>query len=138
MGQMKFIALNNEGWGLIYNANMQHINTWIDSLMDPAKSANATGITEVDNLDITPSAPPAITAVAPTFDTISGSGADTELNNNFSAISTFAGQVITDLTALRNTIIADQTLLASIESKINELLEAIREGTGVAILKASS
>jgi len=79
-------------------------------------------------------APAAVTLVAPTSVSVSGTGDDATINANFSAIDSALGDAVIDLNNLRNRIIDNQTILTNLVNKVNSLLVELRAGTGVAIL----
>lgn len=136
MATLTLIVLDAEGWGEIVNNNITILNNQIDSLLDASKSVTPAGSTQVANLTDSVSAPSAITSTAVTSTAVSGTGDDANINANFTALDAFTTTAIADLQALRNTIIANQTILTNLVAKQNALLNAIREGSGFAILKA--
>lgn len=136
MPEMILLVLDAEGWGTAVNNNFQKINNQIDSLLDSSKTVHPTATTQIPNLADTVSAPAANTAAGTTSTAVSGTGDDATINANFAALDTFSGQAVADLTTLRNAIIANQTILTNLVNKVNSLMNELREGTGIAILKA--
>jgi hypothetical protein len=136
MAQMTLIVLDAEGWGTIVNNNFQKINNQIDSLLDSSKTVHATATTVIANLGDSVAAPAAVTAIGTTSTTVSGTGDDATINANFGALDTFTAAAVVDLGNLRNTMIANQTILTNLINKVNSLLDELREGSGIAILKA--
>jgi len=134
---LKNITGNGEGWGDVYNDNVDVMNNQIDSLFDDTKTVVPTGTRPVSALTGNIVAPTAVgtTALAPI--SISGTGNDADLNTNFAEIQTKIGLIITDLNNVRNTVIADQVLITAHKDKINSLLVELRDGTGVAILNST-
>jgi len=111
---------NAEGWNGVYNTNFQKLNSFLGEMYDAFEIPGTSTVittpiltTELltDNSSGTP---------VNTINAVSGSGADAEINNNFSSITEEIIHIKNDLENIRN--------------KQLELLEKLRQSTGVGIL----
>ena len=120
---LETIATGSSGWAIInavFTSNMQRINTYLGTMFD---GDHATGTTTI--ADAAAATAEALTdssggSASQTIAAVSGSGADTTINNNFASLTD-------EIEKLR----ADN---AELRTQLNALLAELRGTTGVGVL----
>lgn len=113
-------AIGVSGWNAIYSGNFELINTKLGAAMAGASAFGDDDVSDPavqtsEDLTDSTGGTPATTIVA-----VSGSGADSDINNNFASLTDQVKKLVADVDEIRDAIVA--------------LLAALRGSTGCGIL----
>lgn len=135
----------NQGWLAIYNTDMEKLDEDLGGILEAEKN---TGADEIADNATTQDDPAATTAVeltdssggsaSQTIKAISGSGADTDLNDNFASLVDEINKVRADNVELRGKLIGAIDYCDALKTTVNTLLAALRETGGCGILADNS
>lgn len=129
---LETIPLGTQGWNDIVTSNMQLLDTKLVNVMTGNKvlgNATVADITEADAQN-----PAAQTSASPTINTVSGTGDDTTINNNFTNLKTEFDKVINEIADLISKLTGNVTVTNSGKAKVNALLAELRKSSGNGVL----
>jgi len=119
---LEVIPIGTQGWNDIVTSNMQLLDTRLVNVMTASTILGTVAITDVTT---TVTDPAAQTSASLSLATVSGTGDDTNINNNFSSIQTQFNAAVTEIgnliTVLTNTIDYGDDLKAKVNEIITEL-----------------
>lgn len=118
-----------QGFDVTYNYNAELIDEKLKPLFT---SSNNVGTQSVTDNSTTVSDPSAATSDAPSIASVSGSGDDTNINDNFSELETQINALITDNAELHAQLIATISYCDDLKEKVNDLLAKLRNNGVIA------
>lgn len=130
-----------QGWNAIYSTNFELLDTRLKEMILAAQAAGAQ--TQADNAD-TVTDPAALTSatmtnssggsVSTTVGAVSGSGDDTNINNNFASLADQMIKLRADVAEIRSKAILTNAAWSGLKTSFNALLAKLRKTTGTGVL----
>ena len=132
---------NVQGHSTIVTNNMEILNNRLKNIILTNQIA---GVPTIENISTTQDDPDAQTSdlltdssggtSSTTIKTISGSGADSDINDNFASLANMINKIVEDMEKLYPAINETIDYCDSIKSKVNDILSKLRKTTGTGIL----
>jgi len=119
------------GWNDINTTNMQLLDSKLVNVM----TANQVlGVPTVSSVALSKGSAVSQTSATVSMATVSGTGDDTNINNNFTAIQVELNALVGEMTLIIASAAANGNLADEAKQRLNELLVALRKTTGVGVL----
>lgn len=138
------IDYRQQGWNAIVSANVQKENDYFEALWGPTQADDPLGDLQVTDDGTTQTDPAAATAQAltdnsggsasQTVKAVSGSGADTDINDNFASLTDEIEKLRADNADLRTVLEGTIDYCDALKTKVNELLGKLRKTGGCGVL----
>lgn len=140
---LETVTYRQQGWNAISASNMERINELFIHLWGPVGASNDLGeLTVNDEVGTVDEADAATQndltdssggTASTTISAVSGTSDDSNINNNFASITAELALVKADNDELRTQLNAAISQLATVQSKLNEVLAALRASTGCGV-----
>lgn len=133
-----------QGWSAIEGANAEKSNDYFEALWGPTQADDPLGDLQVTDETDTQADPAAATAQAltdnsggsatQTVKAVAGSGADTNINDNFASLTDEIEKLRADNADLRTVLEGTIDYCDALKTKVNELLGKLRKTGGCGVL----
>ena len=121
-----------QGWNAIYSANFEKLDAKLRHVLKDNNKILGSA-TQSDNAG-SAADPAALTTTAASLATVSGTGDDTNINNNFTELAGKIDDIIADMGEIRGKLVDAIDYIDTLKTSVNNLLAELRKSTGNGVL----
>ena len=140
---LETIEYGTQGWSAIVTSNAQLLDEKLKHVMTANEILGTRAVTNIttSQADPAPQNSASLTdnsggTPSTTIKTISGSGADTDINDNFASLTDQHNKVVNEIADLIAVLMGAIDYSNDIKVKVNEILERLRKSTGNGVFSA--